>query len=198
MMKCKRNNPHLEMTTSDLRCGTAAGYKAHYKRKEQACAECRKAHSQRNSSWAKSNPDVIKVYKSKWLTENAEAIRIQRKEYCERTIESKRETTRQHYKNNRDLYIAAGRRRRARVRNNEVEVYSTQQVLDIYGITCHLCSEEIDLQANRKAGAEGWERGLHIDHVIPIAVGGSDTLDNVKPSHALCNLSKGTKQDKGE
>ena len=193
MRLCKRNNLHLDTTTSDPRCGTPSGYKAHYKRKEQACVECKKAHSQRNSSWAKDNPDVIKAYKTKWLTENAEAIRIQRKEYCERTIESKRETTRQHYKDNKDLYIAAGRRRRARVRSNPVEVYSTQQVLDMYGTTCHLCSEEINLQANRKAGDEGWERGLHIDHVVPIALGGSDTLDNVKPSHAQCNLSKGMK-----
>jgi 5-methylcytosine-specific restriction endonuclease McrA len=181
----------LDLTTSDPRCGTPAGYKAHYRRKDKPCAECKKAHSERNSSWAKDHPDAIKEYKTKWLTENAEAIRIQRKEYCERTIESKRETTRQHYKNNKDLYIAAGRRRRARVRSNPVEVYSTQQVLDTYGTACHLCSEEIDLQANRKAGEEGWERGLHIDHVIPIALGGSDTLDNVKPSHAQCNLSKG-------
>jgi 5-methylcytosine-specific restriction endonuclease McrA len=38
-----------------------------------------------------------------------------------------------------------------------------------------------------------WQNGLHIDHVIPIAKGGADILDNLKPSHAICNISKGAK-----
>ena len=183
----------MESVIPDLRCGTPAGYKAHRRRKDQACTKCKKAHSERNSSWAKKNFNTIKKYKIKWLAENAEAIRIQRKEYRNRTIKYKRKTGRQHYKDNKDLYLAAGRRRRARVRNNKVENYSTQQVLDTYGTACHICLKEIDLEASRRAGTKGWEFGLHIDHIIPIALGGSDTLDNVKPSHAKCNLSKGIK-----
>ena len=42
----------------------------------------------------------------------------------------------------------------------------------------------------RKVGVEGWEQGLHLDHVVALAKGGNDTLTNVKPSHGLCNIKK--------
>ena len=32
---------------------------------------------------------------------------------------------------------------------------------------------------------------IHIDHVIPRALGGPDTLDNLQAAHAVCNLRKG-------
>ena len=66
--------------------------------------------------------------------------------------------------------------------------------MELYGTNCYLCNDPINLQAARRVGkADGWEQGLHIDHVIPISKGGSDTLDNVRPTHALCNLSKNDK-----
>ena len=37
------------------------------------------------------------------------------------------------------------------------------------------------------------ESGLHIEHFIDIALGGPDTLENVRPSHAWCNLTKAPK-----
>lgn len=36
-------------------------------------------------------------------------------------------------------------------------------------------------------------RDLHIDHVVPRARGGLDTIDNLVPACATCNLSKGAK-----
>jgi 5-methylcytosine-specific restriction endonuclease McrA len=68
--------------------------------------------------------------------------------------------------------------------------YTHKQVLDIFGANCHICKEPIDLQATRMTGRPGWERGLHIDHVIPLSKGGDDTLENVKPSHGRCNVEK--------
>lgn len=32
---------------------------------------------------------------------------------------------------------------------------------------------------------------LMIDHIIALADGGSDTIDNKQPTHAACNLRKG-------
>jgi 5-methylcytosine-specific restriction endonuclease McrA len=32
-----------------------------------------------------------------------------------------------------------------------------------------------------------------IDHIVPIALGGSHTFDNVQAAHLYCNISKGTK-----
>jgi 5-methylcytosine-specific restriction endonuclease McrA len=68
-----------------------------------------------------------------------------------------------------------------------------KKCLETYGSNCHLCNEAINLSATRKCGTSGWELGLHIDHVIaqsPMAV---VILENVRPTHAICNLRKGKK-----
>ncbi len=84
----------------------------------------------------------------------------------------------------------AADRRRARVAGAEYENYSEATVLELFGTDCHICSEPIDLMAARKCGSPGWRRSLWLDHVVPIARGGSDTLANVRPSHGECNLRK--------
>lgn len=81
-------------------------------------------------------------------------------------------------------------RRHFRRNDSEPGNYSEQDVLNTYGTNCHICLEPIDLSAPRKCGDEGWERGLHIDHVYPLSKGGSDSLDNVRPSHGQCNVRK--------
>ena len=78
------------------------------------------------------------------------------------------------------------RRRRASITND----YNELQVIATYGINCYLCDLEIDFMAPRKCGIPGWENGLHIDHLVPVSRGGSDTLENVRPTHGLCNLVK--------
>ena len=75
----------------------------------------------------------------------------------------------------------------------EYSFYSANTVIAKYGSLCHLCGEDIDLNAPRQTGVDGWDRGLHIDHVIPLSKGGKDTLENVRPSHGWCNLSKSNK-----
>ena len=68
--------------------------------------------------------------------------------------------------------------------------YNELQVIATYGTNCYLCGLEIDFMSPRKCGVEGWENGLHIDHLFPISKGGADTLENVRPAHGLCNLRK--------
>ncbi|GMV27712.1 MAG: HNH endonuclease [Phycisphaerae bacterium] len=49
--------------------------------------------------------------------------------------------------------------------------------LDAYGTVCHLCG---------RPGADS------ADHLIPRALGGPDTLDNLRPAHKSCNSARGT------
>ncbi len=86
----------------------------------------------------------------------------------------------------RERERSKNRKRRAKITND----YNELQVISVYGIDCYLCGNEIDFMAPRKCGVEGWEQGLHIDHLVPLAKGGSDTLENVRPAHGLCNLRK--------
>lgn len=45
------------------------------------------------------------------------------------------------------------------------------------GFVCGMCGESLE-------GSK-----IHIDHIIPVALGGVDTLSNVRLTHAKCNLS---------
>jgi 5-methylcytosine-specific restriction endonuclease McrA len=125
---------------------------------------------------------------------------------CPECREAKRLLWRERRQRNRDRIntrrrivrknYAAYERASSNRRNDFAKVvngWSYALVLETYGATCYLCEQPIDLNAPRQVGRPGWELGLHIDHVVPISRGGSDTLENVKPTHAYCNQTKGTK-----
>lgn len=84
------------------------------------------------------------------------------------------------------------KRRSLKIGNGHSE-YTEVDVLNTYGLSCHLCGVDVDLSASRLAGRGNWKYGLNLDHVIPVSKGGSDTLENVRPSHVLCNIKKGNR-----
>jgi 5-methylcytosine-specific restriction endonuclease McrA len=86
----------------------------------------------------------------------------------------------------RERERAKNRRRRAGISSP----YNELQVIATYGPRCYICGLDIDFMAPRKCGVKGWENGLHIDHVIPLSKDGEDSLENVRPTHAICNLTK--------
>lgn len=82
-------------------------------------------------------------------------------------------------------------RDRARKRGVKTEYYTRQQLFDRDGYDCYICNIPVDLEAAHVQGQPGWEMYPHIEHVIPLALGGDDTLENVKIAHAKCNIDKG-------
>lgn len=54
-----------------------------------------------------------------------------------------------------------------------------------HGGICHICETKIHV-------GEAWER----EHVIPLAAGGSDDLENQRPAHVKCHKVK-TAEDRG-
>jgi 5-methylcytosine-specific restriction endonuclease McrA len=46
------------------------------------------------------------------------------------------------------------------------------------GLICGMCRESLE-------GSE-----FHIDHIIPVALGGKDIMENVRLTHPKCNLSQ--------
>jgi 5-methylcytosine-specific restriction endonuclease McrA len=56
-----------------------------------------------------------------------------------------------------------------------------RKVYKLYNGICYLCGKHVRYQ------------DMHIDHIVPIAVGGPDNRSNYAPTHALCNQKKGKK-----
>lgn len=175
-------------------CGTYSGYIKHVKGKTEICQPCRKARNLYRSTYYKNNPEKKRLMDVRYL----ESHPGQRNTYDQKYRNNNRNKTRaaslkwlkEHPEENR----TASRKRRASKLQNGWERYTGPQVLALYGANCYLCLKPIDLEAPRAIGKkEGWELGLHIEHVVPIIAGGPDTLKNVRPAHAICNIKKGTK-----
>jgi 5-methylcytosine-specific restriction endonuclease McrA len=68
--------------------------------------------------------------------------------------------------------------------------FTMEEITGLYGTDCYHCNEPIDFEAPRATGAPGWEKSYHPDHLVPLSKGGLDILDNIRPSHAQCNVRK--------
>lgn len=70
-------------------------------------------------------------------------------------------------------------RRQALKRGGKVTKTDYAAIITEFGMVCHICGDGIPSMSD-----------LHFDHVIPLAKGGSHTHENIKPSHAICNMQK--------
>lgn len=80
---------------------------------------------------------------------------------------------------------------RGRLCGGKRRAYTRNQIIKRDGINCYLCNTPVDFNASHNMGQPGWELYPHVEHVIPLAKGGDDTLENVKLAHAICNMKKG-------
>lgn len=173
----KKHIPFEDRVAPTIRksCGTPRGRDLHAYHGELACEPCRIAGNKRVVDYDAEHPEARHNRSRKWHLNNPELSKGSGKKWREA---------------NPEKVAAKNRRQRAKKRGAPSEGYTLEQILALYGTNCHLCGNPIDLEAPRKPPAIGWELGLHIDHVTPMSLGGTDMLDNVKPSHARCNLAK--------
>jgi hypothetical protein len=72
------------------------------------------------------------------------------------------------------VYVPGPGRRR-------IPVDVRRAVLERDGLTCGICG--LDVEPN----------DIHLDHIFPHSLGGSDRLDNLQVSHSRCNRAKGAR-----
>lgn len=210
----------LKSPTIRENCGTFGGFKKHKRNGERNCDPCQAARREYEVSYVARNREKTAIQQARYYKENVERISKREKSARLANPEHKRELgkawrlahperaremSRDDYAKHKEKRKAAhalwrinnptslhrtDHARRARKRNAPSEPYTVQQILGLYGTDCHLCGEPIDLNAPRSQRFPGWERGLHLDHVIPLSKGGSNLISNVKPSHGKCNIAK--------
>ena len=139
---------------------------------------CKKCDAERNRRYYQKNKEKENFRRHKYYRDN--------KEFSTEFIKRWKE-------NNPDAVKAAGNRRRARKNNADSDGWTESHALQMYGNNCHICNKKIDLSASRWTGRGNWEYGLHFDHVIPLSKGGPNTIDNIRPAHGICNISKGAR-----
>lgn len=156
-------------------------------------------------SWHEKNPGRHQMLYRGYNERNKEQRKQKRLDKYWKNPELSREISKKNYQKykqksaarnkiwraeNPEILASINRRRRARKRSAPSEKYTVEIILSRYGSKCFLCNRDIDLMASRRAGIGDWQLGLHLDHVIPLSQGGTDLIENIRPTHAFCNMSK--------
>ncbi len=159
--------------------------------RERRCRTCR---SVAYEAWRVKHLDERREYQREWYARNPEAKRQHDAAHRQRHAEKRRASAREwreanpeHYRAshrawraaNRDVMRAQSYLRRARERGAPGTATAEQirARVEYYGGKCWIC------------GAP-WE---HIDHVKPLARGGSNWPANLRPACSSCNYAKGSK-----
>ena len=148
---------------------------------QKFCADCRDvAGKEAVAQYAQIHKKELSAYSLKWyyahhrchdqwIAAHRDKVRATKAAYEKRHPEKRQLITIKH----RAL-------KRGNTPVDEVLTFSQwQQVLDSYGHRCAYCGVKSD--------------HLTVDHVIPVARGGQDTMANVVPACQHCNCSKGAK-----
>lgn len=135
--------------------------------KRSQCGDCRKI----------SLSNGYHRNKVKWTEEQRESRRLLSKKYANRNKIRRREDP--EYRRSMNLRAAENDgRRRAQILKTRTQRISYKKLLEEFGMNCNICAGPI---------ADG---ELSFDHVIPLVRGGTHTMDNLRPAHTRCNISK--------
>jgi 5-methylcytosine-specific restriction endonuclease McrA len=112
----------------------------------------------------KANPEPMRSYVQRWRTERLEEVRRKAREY---------------QKAHPDKQWARNATRRARVRNAPaVEKVDRRAIIERDRSVCGICGEAVA------------PKDIHLDHIVPLFLGGTHTAENLRVTHRLCNLSR--------
>ena len=149
--------------------------------------EYRSANSERIvkrvTEWADNNPDKVMANKRKWAENNRERTRNKNREYREQFPEKASDS-------NRKWRIANPEKCREYVRNRRALRQFSEGKLSP-GIVAELFARQngrcVFCQVDLTAVTQ------HLDHIMPLALDGPNTDDNVQLLCARCNTRKGAK-----
>ena len=189
-MKCSECDvsfePYRTVKTCSEECRSARGRRIKHE-KYLANAEAVKAAAK---EYREANPEKIRQLRVDYRARVGDRLRKEAREYYRENADRLKEYQRAYRQANPETLRVSNRRNRAAKRSAPSEYYTAETIIALYGTDCHLCHSPIDLTASRVPGAPGWELSLHLDHVIPLSQGGTDLVENIRPSHAICNLRK--------
>lgn len=161
---------------------------------QTSCKCCKKAFNaawnaanpekrkQRKAVWNAANPDKVKAQKDRWIAANPEKVKAQHASYYEanktHVIARKNawraanpDKKRLHRQNRRSMKLAAGGRLSSGL---AIRLYKLQRG------KCACCGLPLG-------------DDCHLDHIMPLALGGTNTDDNIQLLRAKCNMQKSAK-----
>jgi len=135
----------------------------------------------RSAAWREKNRDKDRAAARRWTANNRERARSTSKRWRSANADVIREKIQRWHKANPGKRRVYGHRYDAQKRGNGgsytiQEWQQLKQQYEYYCLCCHRREPDITLT---------------VDHVIPVSLGGANTIDNIQPLCFSCNSSKG-------
>jgi len=157
----------------------------------RTCPECRKVI---HGEWKKNNPDVVRKNRNDWAARNKEKVSETNRRQREKNPELRLAKKAQYRETNKEQIAAAGAKYRAEnmeaIRLLKANRRAKKRTAG-GSLSNGLVGRLMALQRGRCAccgvrlGSE-----YHIDHIIPIALGGRNSDENMQLLKPRCNLQK--------
>jgi hypothetical protein len=168
---------------------------------------CKECSSKRCAAFYRGSSEKIKAGVRDWQTKNRERVRQTKAANYQRNREAISAAWKARYATDpelrrrnqqrvkrwceenperaRELALAGVHARRARILGGNYEHVDRQKVFNRDGWVCRRCGKKVNKRLK-------WPHKLSatLDHIIPLALGGDHTYENVQLAHAKCNLEK--------
>lgn len=139
---------------------------------------CKPCKSEIASAWRANNREHYLENKRKYYVDNREKILLMNAKVYANDLDylaKRRAQAKAHRDNNPGIHKGTKLRRRANEVSNGVNLVSAAEIAAIAAMPCMAC---------------GLAGPSEVDHIVPVARGGSHTIGNLMPLCRSCNASK--------
>lgn len=141
------------------------------------CMVCKKAS---DGAWKLANVERRKAVDAEWVKNNPEKVRATKQRYAERHPEKRKASKAKWQIENADRMRIHGQNRRARTvaAGGKLSIGLAEKLFKLQRGRCACCHADLT------------KKKPHLDHVIPVALGGPNSDENMQLLCYSCNQSK--------
>jgi 5-methylcytosine-specific restriction endonuclease McrA len=146
---------------------------ADFRNQDGLCSQCSACMMITTIEWQKKNPDKVKKIGMDWAAANPQKVAAKGKKYRQ----NHPEVMRIHYQTRRSRKKSCG---------GKLSKGIVSKLLKLQHGKCACCGSQLVLLPSGKVDG----KHVHIDHIMPLAKGGTNTDSNVQLLTSRCNLQK--------